>query len=141
MRQSNGAYHELASWFGASFHTSTLAFRETEVRKLGRTLMRRRRAAQSANGETKRRGRAPIIATVQTVIEDVVARRKWNPTMTMKALIREVNRARKTPQLVSRDTVIRALDGLYEQTGDRRFDRIRAPRRQRRGMIGHPVSG
>lgn len=47
----------------------------------------------------------------------------------------------ETPQLVSRDTVIRALDGLYEQTGDRRFDRIRAPRRQRRGMIGHPVSG
>jgi hypothetical protein len=130
LRQSNPAYHELASWFGASFHTATLAVRETEVRKLGRTLMRRRRATQTANGETKRRGRVPIISTVQTVIKDVVTRRKWNSTMGIKALVREVNHAWKTPQLVSRDTVIRALDGLHDQTGDRQFERVRHQRRQ-----------
>jgi hypothetical protein len=38
--------------------------------------------------------------------------------------LREVNRVHKRPQLVSRDTVIRALDSLYEQTGDRRFNRF-----------------
>src|SRR5262245_36740189 len=112
LRASNPACHELSNWFGPSFHSATLAFRETEVRKLGRTVMRRRRTARGVNGETKRRGRASIIAAVQTVIKDVVGRRKWNPTMTMKALVREVNRTRKMPQLVSRDTVIRALDGL-----------------------------
>jgi len=59
------------------------------------------------------------MATVQRSIRDVVDRRKWNATMSVKALTREVNRAGKPHQLVSQDTVTRALDGIYEQTGDR----------------------
>jgi hypothetical protein len=62
------------------------------------------------------------------VIKDVVERRKWNSTMAMKALTREVNRAGKWPQPVSQDTVTRALDLLYEQTYDRRFARVRRAR-------------
>jgi len=131
LKPSNPAHHELVDWFGPSFHTATLAFRDMEVQKLAGVLMRRRRGAQKANGEKSRRGRAPIIGPVQTVIRDVVGRRKWNPTMTMKALIREVNRAEKGPRLISRDTVIRALDSLYKQTGDRQFERIHHKRRPR----------
>jgi hypothetical protein len=47
----------------------------------------------------------------------------------MKALTREVNRARKWPQRVSQDSVTRALDFLYEQIRDRRFERVRRERR------------
>lgn len=51
--------------------------------------------------------------------------------MGMKALTREVNRAGKWPQRVSQDTVARALDLLYEQIRDRRFERVRRERRPR----------
>ena len=131
LRQSNPAYNDLASWFGPSFHSAIVAFRESEVQKLARRLMRARRIAQRTNGKKKSPGRSSIIGTVQPVIRDVVDRRKWNATMTMKALTREVNRAEKGSRLISRDTVIRALDSLYKQTGDRQFERIHHKRRPR----------
>ncbi len=130
LRQSNPAYHQLASWFGPLLHTAALAFRETEVQKLARRLMRARRIAQKPDGQQSRRGRPALISIVQLVISDLVARRKWNPTMGMKALTREVNRAGK--QRVSPDTVIRAIDQLHDQTKDRRFERVRHRRRPRR---------
>jgi hypothetical protein len=72
------------------------------------------------------------MAIVQPVISDLAAKRKWNPTMGMKALTREVNRAGKWSQDVSQDTVTRTLDLLHEQTKDRRFERVRHRRRPRR---------
>jgi hypothetical protein len=131
LRQSNPAYHELATWFGDLLHSATLAFRVTEVQKLARRLMRARRTAQKKDGQKKPRGRSLLIAIVKPVISDVVARRKWNPTMAMKALTREVNRAGKWPKPISQDTVTRALDLLYGQTHDRRFERVRHTRRPR----------
>jgi hypothetical protein len=129
LRQSNPAYHQLAAWFGPLLHRATLAFRVTEVQKLARRLMRARRTAQKTDSQKKTRGRPSRIVTVQPWIHDLVVRRKWNPTMGMKALTRDVNRAGKWPQPVSQDTVTRALDLLYEQTHDRRFDRVRNTRR------------
>jgi hypothetical protein len=35
LRQSNPTYHELATWFGPSLHTATLAFRVTENPEAG----------------------------------------------------------------------------------------------------------
>jgi hypothetical protein len=131
VRQSNPAYHQLASWFGPLLHTATLAFRETEVQKLARRLMRGRRIAQKIDGQKNPRGRPSRMAIVQPVIRDLIAQRKWNPTMGVKALTREVNRAGKWPQRVSQDTVTRALDLLHEQTKDRRFERVRHRRRPR----------
>ena len=125
LRQSNPAYHELASLFGASLHTAVLAFREMEVEKLARRLMRARRTAQTSGGQEKRRGRPSQIAPVQTQIHKLVAQRKWNSIMGMKALTREVNRAGKGPKNVSQDTVTRAFDLLHEDTKDRRFERVR----------------
>lgn len=98
LRQSNPAYHELATWFGPLLHSATLAFRVTEVQKLARRLMRARRSAQKTDGQKKVRGRPSRIATVQPLINDLVVRRKWNPTMGMKALTRDVNRAGKWSQ-------------------------------------------
>jgi hypothetical protein len=132
LRQSNSAYHQLASWFGPLLHTAALAFRETEAQKLARRLMRVRRKAQKPEGQKRSRGRPSRIAIVQPVIRDLVIQRKWNPPMGMKALARAVNRVGKWPQYVSQDTVTRALDLLHEQTRDRRFERVCHTRRPRR---------
>jgi hypothetical protein len=132
LRQSNPAYHQLASWFGPLLHSAALAFREMEVQKLARKLMRARRIAQRPDGRKNPRGRPSRMGIVQPVIRDLVAERKWNPPMGMKALTRQVNRAGKWPQQMSQDTVTRALDLLHEQTNDRRFERARHRRRPRR---------
>jgi len=132
LRQSNPAYHQLASWFGPLLHSAALAFRETEVQKLARKLMRARRIAQGPDGRKNPRGRPSRMGIVQPVIRDLVTERKWNPPMGMKALTRQVNRAGKWPLQMSQDTVTRALDLLHEQTNDRRFERARHRRRPRR---------
>jgi hypothetical protein len=79
LRQSNPAYHQLASWFGPLLHSAALAFRETEVQKLARKLMRTRRIAQRPDGRKNPRGRPSRMGIVQPVIRDLVAERKWNP--------------------------------------------------------------
>jgi hypothetical protein len=132
LRQSNPHYHQLASWFGPLLHAVVLAFRESEIQKLGRRLMRARRSAQRVDGQNRPVGRPSLTATVQPVISDVVMRRKWNATMGMKSLTREVNRAGNWPRHMSQDTVTRALDLLHEQTNDRRYERVRYRRKPRR---------
>jgi hypothetical protein len=132
LRQSNPTYHQLASWFGSLLPTAALAFREMEIQKLGRRLMRVRRIAHKADGQKNSRGRPSRMAIVQPVISDLVTKRKWNPTLGLKALTREVNRAGKWSRHVSQDTVTRTLDLLHEQTNDRRFERVRHRRRPRR---------
>lgn len=132
LRQSNPAYHQLASWFGSSLHTAIPAFRETELHKLARILMRKRRIAKKPAGQNKLAGRPSILAAVQLVIRDVVVQRKWNPAMSMKALTRQVNRAGKWGKDISQTTVTRALDHLFEDTRDRQFERVRHPRKPRR---------
>jgi hypothetical protein len=131
LRQSNPAYHQLACSFGRLLPTPVLAFQEMEVQKLGRRLMRARRIAQKANAPKNPRGRPSRMAIVQPMIRDLVIKQKWHPTMGMKALTREVNRAGKWSRHVSQDTVTRTLDLLHEQTKDRRFERVHHSRRPR----------
>jgi hypothetical protein len=131
LRPSKPAFHELSEAFGAPFHSATLIFRATDVQKLARRLMRTRRTARRADGHKKGRGRPSLIAPVQSVIRDVTNRKKWDATMSMKALTREVNRAGRWQHWASQDTVRRALDGLFEQSGERQFQRVRNPRRPR----------
>ena len=131
LRPSNPAFHELSEVFGGPFRSATLIFRATDVQKLARRLMRTRRTARRADGHKKSRGRPSVIAPVQSVIRDVTNRRKWDATMSMKTLTREVNRGGRWQRPVSRDTVARALDGLFEQSGERQFERVCKPRRPR----------
>jgi hypothetical protein len=131
LRQSNPAYHQLATWFGPLSHEATLAFRAKEVQALARKLMRARRTRQRTDGQKRPLGRSSRIDVVKPVIRDVIERGKWNSTKALKALSRDVNRAGKWPQPMSEDTVTRALDLLYEQTSDRRFKRVRRNRRRR----------
>ncbi len=57
LRQSNPAYHQLTSWFGPSVHSVLVAFRETEVQKLARKLMRRRCVAEKKSAQRTHAGR------------------------------------------------------------------------------------
>ena len=139
LRQSNPAYQQLASWFGPLLHEAVLAFRETEIQKLARKLMRARRIFQKTGGKERSRGRPSRIGNVQPVIKGLIDQQKWNPTMGLKALTREVNSTGKWPQRASQDTVARALNLLHDQTKDRRFERIRHQRspRTKRSRISY----
>jgi hypothetical protein len=57
-------------------------------------------------------------------IQKLVDDEKWNTTMSLKTLAQLVNRCLETDKTISEETVTRALDKLYEVTGDRRFQRI-----------------
>lgn len=132
LRQSNPAYHQLAPYFGPLVCSATLAFRETDIRKLAARLLRARRTAQKSDAPTKPRGRPSQIKRAQMVIRAVIAKGRWNVTASMKALAREVNRAGKYFPPMSDDTVTRALDLLFEETNEGQFERVRRERRPRR---------
>jgi hypothetical protein len=131
LRPSNRDFHQLASWFGSFLHSAVLAFRESEIQKLSRRLMRVRRIAEKRGNKQSTRGRSSLIIIVQPVIRELTKQGKWNTTMTVKTLTRAVNRHGTWPWNVSEDTVTRALDLLHEQTKDRRFERVRYKRNRR----------
>ena len=120
LRQSNPVYDQLASRFGQSVHTAVLAFRETEIQKLARELIRQRRKTEKSD-DKKPRGRPSRVAVVASVITSLVEQRKWRSSMGLKALTREVNRAAKRSKPASDETVSRGLDRLFNETNDRRF--------------------
>lgn len=68
---------------------------------------------------------------VKATIREVIERKKWSSTQSLKALTQEVNRLGKWLDRVSDETVRRGLDSIYEETNDRRFERL-----SRR--VGHP---
>jgi hypothetical protein len=129
LRPSNPTFHELAGWFGADLSNISLAFRETEIRKLAQRLVRTRRRAFGSGGIKKRSGRPSRQAQVRSVICGMVETRKWNPLMGVKALAKIANRVGNWPKPVSEDTIARALDQLHQETQDRRYKRVRRTRR------------
>jgi hypothetical protein len=123
LRPSNPAFHSLAAWFGRNVCDATLAFCETEVQTLGRNVMRTRRRVSRSNDTRTRIGRPSQQVAVRAKIREIVEKGNWTPLAGLKALTSEVNRRGKWQKPVSEDTVARALDCLYENTQDRRFER------------------
>jgi hypothetical protein len=121
LRPRHPLYKQFTAWFGLDLADVALAFRQREVEKLARTLLRRRRKAADAK---TRRGRPSRLTVVGIAINEVLASGKWSPEKSLKALTQRVNRRRSTDRAISEDTVTRALDHLYEETGDRRFQRL-----------------
>jgi hypothetical protein len=126
LRPSKPIHHRFVQWFGRDLTQVTVVFRETDVAKLARTLLRARRRKVAACRE-KARGRPSQQAEVKRVIREVIDQRRWASTGSLKALTKEVNRRCSRPS-VSEDTVIRALDRLHMETSDRRFERVRRSR-------------
>ena len=128
LRPSNPAFHDLVDWFGPNLGTAALAFREVEIRKLARRLMRTRRRTSRSHDTQERLGRPSRQSAVSTIIREIIEKKKWSPLSGLKALTQNVNRQAKLEFPVSEDTVARALDSLYEKTQDRRFERVRRNR-------------
>ena len=107
---------------------AALAFREVEIRKLARRLMRTRRRTSRSHDTQERLGRPSRQSAVSTIIREIIEKKKWSPLSGLKALTQNVNRQAKLEFPVSEDTVARALNSLYEKTQDRRFERVRRNR-------------
>jgi hypothetical protein len=73
-----------------------------------------------------------IVSTVRELIENG----KFSPLQRLKALTQLVNRTMKWEKPVSDDTVARVLDHIYQQTQDRRFQRVRKRRENGKGLRG-----
>jgi hypothetical protein len=122
LRHRNRHYPQIVAWFGSDFRNITVVFRYQEIMRLSRSLLRTRRRRETQKGN---RGRPSAKAEVKKVIREIIDHRKWFPTESLKALTNIVNRKGILPKLVSEDTVIRSLDELHAETGDRRFQRVR----------------
>ena len=121
LRNRHPLMPQFVKWFGKDFELRdlTVLFREDQVVKLARILLRRRRAA--AGNKT---GRPSKRWEVKKRIREVIDSRKWSPIQSLKLLTVQVNRPSKTPD-VSEDTVARALSELHGETDDRRYARLR----------------
>jgi len=130
LRPSSPNFKAFAEWFGPNLSNVSIVFREIEIMRLARDRLRARRRKQSTAGK-RRSGRPSQQDGVKKVILQVVDRKTWSSTQSIKGLTRQVNRLGEWMDPVSDETVRRALESLYEETKDRRFERL-----PRRG--GHP---
>ncbi len=127
LRFGNSHYDQFHNLFGANLAKVLVIFEEPDIKKLARSLLltRRRRTARVAG---KGSGRPSRQSEIGSIIQKAIDGRKWNPTSSIKALTAIVNR--QLFNHVSTETVTRALDKLYSQTGDRRFERLRQAKRR-----------
>jgi hypothetical protein len=125
LRPRSPTFKLFADWFGDLSNVS-IVFHETEITRLARNQLRLRRRKEADVGKG-RRGRPSRQVEIKATIREVIEREKWSPTQSLKALTQEMNRLGKWMDPVSDETVRRALESIYEETNDRRFERL--PRR------------
>ena len=73
-----------------------------------------------------------IVSTVRELIENGI----FSSLKGVKVLTHLVNKTGKWEKPVSDDTVARVLDHIYQQTQDRRFQRVRKRRENGKGLRG-----
>jgi len=124
LRPRNPNFKAIVEWFGPDLSNVSVMFREAEVTQMARKQLQARRRKQTTVGRGCK-GRPSRQIEVKRAICDVVDRKKWSSTQSIKALTREVNRLGDWVDPVSDETIQRALDTLYSETKDRRFERLR----------------
>jgi hypothetical protein len=117
LRPAHPLYQEFVIRFGIGFPQLAIGFEIAEIERLERQVRR-----ASPRGSAKRRGR-PSIAGVQDAVRAVVDSKRWDISKSLKMLTREASKHLKRP--VSDDTVGRALDSMFEETGVTRYRRAR----------------
>jgi hypothetical protein len=121
-------YAEFARWFGPDLSMVSVIFRDKEIGRLARSVLRlRRRKSQGPSAEG--RGRPSLQIEIETVVRDIVLKRKWISSESLKKLTQLVNRHAQCLKNVSEDTVGRTLRKIFIETGDRRFERVCQRRR------------
>jgi hypothetical protein len=142
LRPRNPLYRQLVAWFGLDLANVTLAFQERELEKFCGLLRRNRR--RTIGSDKIPSGRRSLQVEVVPIIRDLIATEKWTTAQSLKSLTQKVNQKlwttaqssksetqkvnQKLDRPVSEDTVTRRLDQLYEDTGDRSFQRRRRSR-------------
>ena len=120
LRPGNPFHEIVVSQFGSRLGLVSLVFSKHQVETLARLVRRRRRQSVEKGG-----GRPSSQDILRPIVSKLVEEGQWNPTMPLKALARQVGRAQKWLKVPSEDTVTRALDQIYEEKKDRRFQRVR----------------
>jgi hypothetical protein len=123
-RPGTSARDKLVAQFGPNLGSVSLAFSKRDVEKWARSLLRNRRRESASVVGKRRTGRPSRQALAMPVIRKLLDEKEWNATMSLKMLAQQVNRYVDTDKPISEETVTRALDQLYEETGDRQFQRI-----------------
>jgi len=140
LRSRHPRYKQFVGWFGRDLADVDLAVRESEVHRAAKKAMRSRRDRKNT-----RRGRPSLASDLLPVIRDVVNTGKWNTTQSLKRLTHLVNRQPKFGRRISQDTVTRGIDQLHNETGDRKFARIKRFRAEAGGqkapsqIATHPI--
>jgi hypothetical protein len=122
LRPHDPRFSQFAAVFGSNLSRVALTVRQSELRRLIKNVLRSRRRAETQPGQ---RGRPSIEPRVMPAIREVIAKGKWKPTQSIKQLTLLVNRTMKASKDVSEDTVGRTLDRLQDETGDRRYSRVK----------------
>jgi hypothetical protein len=122
-RPGTSAHNKLVAQFGPNLGSVSLAFPKRDVEKWARSLLRKRRRESTSVVGKRRIGRPSRQALAMSVIRKLLGEKVWNATMSLKTLAQQVNRC-ITDTPISEETVTRALDLLYAETGDRQFQRI-----------------
>jgi hypothetical protein len=130
LRPRNPNFKAFADWFGQDLSNVSVVFRDAAITRLARKQLQARRRKQTTVGEGCK-GRPSRQIEVKRTICDVVDRKKWSSTQSIKALTGEVNRLGEWMDPVSDETVQRALESLYMETKDRRLERLTR-------RVGHP---
>jgi hypothetical protein len=123
-RPGTSAHNRLVAQFGPNLGSVSLAFSKRDVEKWAQSLLRKRRRQSASVVRNRRTGRPSRQALAMPVIRKLLDEKEWNATMSLKMLAQKVNRYVDTDKPISEETVTRALDQLYEETGDRQFQRI-----------------
>jgi hypothetical protein len=118
------AHDKLVAQFGPNLGNIFLTFAKRDVEKWARSLLRKRRRESASVVGKRRTGRPSRQAQAMPVIRKLLDEKEWNVTTSLKTLTQQVNRYADTDKPISEETVTRALDQLYEETGDRQFQRI-----------------
>lgn len=119
-------YNQLTCWFGTDLSQVLVVFRQRDIYRLARMRVRARRR-KASTAKTKDVGRPSLQIVVKPLIREVADKGRWSNEQSHKALTVQVNRLLPDSGRVSQATVTRALDDLYAETRDRRFERL--PRR------------
>jgi hypothetical protein len=127
LRPGSSLHTQFVSWFGPDLCTIMVVFKEVEIRKLARTLLRARRRREALK-VGKKVGRPSRRAEAEPVIREMIDQGHWSPTQSVKALTSLVNRRGSWINPLSDDTVRLVLDELHKKTGDRRFERLQRQR-------------
>jgi hypothetical protein len=126
LRPSHPEFSALAAYFGKDLSKVTVVFPEPEIKALARKLMRSRRARSRSQS---RRGRPSRQDFIEPTVRQMIEHGKASLLDGLKSLTRSVNKEGKFNPPVSDETVNRILERIYEETKDRRFQRIRRKRR------------